>query len=1200
MTERSAVSIKQFSFNTARAKIVSIATDPRNNTLFIMDSDSHSLYRMEKFNIWINDSIEIVPLHKGVSKTSAQISYDWKSRNLYWVDGYYNWVAMQPAFSNDNSMYKVIIRNFTARPEGLTIDPQKGFLFWSEMSKTQRIERCNLLGEDRTVIISKNIGRVYDICTDTDEQRIYWVDGTRHTIETSDYNGQHRRILVRMNSIKFTSINLYEDHLYVASFTSNTVSKVNKHTGEVAMVILVDDGTPVSVEIYDPTIQLPLSTLCPKAKCEHFCVETPGKARCVCKEGYRLDPDGTSCIKENLLTAGLLLGNTTHICHLDIRQITALKEAHRCYTNFTKLRWLVPDTERNMLYYIDEKNEQLTQFSLSTNKSEPLTNSEKNVTGLAYDWINKNVFWAEGSSGNIHVYSVKNKAAGVLYAGRTKPMYIQANPLSGMIYWIEGSKPDYSIIAATMDGKDARVLVNKTALHSPTGLYYSVDNDRLYWINWHTIKTVKSDGSDPKSYLNIMSVLFFGVELMIYEDYAIWTHGRSFINAASIHKSSSVVKLNVTSYGDLTAMAIYDPSMQKIKRGPCDVMNGGCDQICLPTKEGGRVCQCDYGYSLSTNGTSCVTDPIDNNFLVVADHTHGRIYQISLLNKRVTAIDIPEVVKPACVALHKPSNILYWIEIKTGGSRIRKSNIDGSNATEIYSSGMIYPDRIAIDFSTGNLYFTAVSAITMGSYVGVIIPETGEHRQLVTGLFTPRAIALVPDKGIMFWTDHHKHNAHIGRAYMDGSDHKQIVRDDIVWPNGLTVDFKAERLYWADGNLDKIESVDYEGNGRLLVLEQKDSQLVDIVMYNSHLYFTAWNKQKIQKVKLNKNGTGILVDWMSDIAEFGRLDSLDIYPGQEQPVKKSCTLWNGHCSTFCLPVADGNVCGCSDGDELLVRGKICDKASRCPHQVPNVVWEKDCGGFAKQRCNYTCDAGYRKNKDLEIVRCGENTKWQMNGQELCIECPLGFPVRDILYGCSRKVNSTCGYACTVGYIRNPKIPTIKCLPSRKWDHEMSEICIPPNLTKYCKEPILYGSLSPDCSKVAGTVCSFTCDPGYIRKDDNIELVCLDSGKWSYPVTALCTASGSPVTAARKSQKTDNSTLYAGIGGAVAAFVVILVVIILIVVFIFIRKKRRTQVGRYKTHHNVYCEPDKGVVNIGSDVRTSDGGHSNPYANMSET
>ena len=43
--------------------------------------------------------------------------------------------------------------------------------------------------------------------------------------------------------------------------------------------------------------------------------------------------------------------------------------------------------------------------------------------------------------------------------------------------------------------------------------------------------------------------------------------------------------------------------------------------------------------------------------------------------------------------------------------------------------------------------------------------------------------------------------------------------------------------------------------------------------------------RKIHKVRINSDGTGSLVDWMNDIPEFGRLDSIDIYPGQKPPGK---------------------------------------------------------------------------------------------------------------------------------------------------------------------------------------------------------------------------------------------------------------------------------------------------------------------------
>ena len=77
------------------------------------------------------------------------------------------------------------------------------------MIDTPRIERCSLLGDDRTPIVTRGIGRVYDISADLKEKTIYWVDASRHTIESSDYDGRNRRILVRMNSIKFTSITVF-------------------------------------------------------------------------------------------------------------------------------------------------------------------------------------------------------------------------------------------------------------------------------------------------------------------------------------------------------------------------------------------------------------------------------------------------------------------------------------------------------------------------------------------------------------------------------------------------------------------------------------------------------------------------------------------------------------------------------------------------------------------------------------------------------------------------------------------------------------------------------------------------------------------------------------------------------------------------------------------------------------------------------
>lgn len=52
----------------------------------------------------------------------------------------------------------------------------------------------------------------------------------------------------------------------------------------------------------------------------------------------------------------------------------------------------------------------------------------------------------------------------------------------------------------------------------------------------------------------------------------------------------------------------------------------------------------------------------------------------------------------------------------------------------------------------------------------------------------------------MYWTDWGTH-AKIERATLGGNFRMEIVNSSLVWPNGLTLDYEEERLYWADASL---------------------------------------------------------------------------------------------------------------------------------------------------------------------------------------------------------------------------------------------------------------------------------------------------------------------------------------------------------------------------------------------------------------
>jgi len=50
---------------------------------------------------------------------------------------------------------------------------------------------------------------------------------------------------------------------------------------------------------------------------------------------------------------------------------------------------------------------------------------------------------------------------------------------------------------------------------------------------------------------------------------------------------------------------------------------------------------------------------------------------------------------------------------------------------------------------------------------------------------------------LMFWTDW-GNEPYLGCAAMDGSMRKHLATTDVYWPNGLTIDYTTDQIYWID------------------------------------------------------------------------------------------------------------------------------------------------------------------------------------------------------------------------------------------------------------------------------------------------------------------------------------------------------------------------------------------------------------------
>ena len=71
----------------------------------------------------------------------------------------------------------------------------------------------------------------------------------------------------------------------------------------------------------------------------------------------------------------------------------------------------------------------------------------------------------------------------------------------------------------------------------------------------------------------------------------------------------------------------------------------------------------------------------------------------------------------------------------------------------------------------------------------------------------------------MYWTDWGTH-PHIACAGMDGS-HQRVIVDSgsLQWPNGLTIDYAMNKLYWIDAKMNSITYSDLDGSNPVVILQ---------------------------------------------------------------------------------------------------------------------------------------------------------------------------------------------------------------------------------------------------------------------------------------------------------------------------------------------------------------------------------------------
>jgi len=329
------------------------------------------------------------------------------------------------------------------------------------------------------------------------------------------------------------------------------------------------------------------------------------------------------------------------------------------------------------------------------------------------------------------------------------------------------------------------------------------------------------------------------------------------------------------------------------------------------------------------------------------------------------------------IAYDAKNDRVFWTATANHTSRIISSTRNGEDMEEVVT-GLVMPESLAVDYVARNIYYSEPAKDHLGVCSLDAVNGTRWCAVLLRkGVRQPREISLHIPKGLLFFTDWAHEMAKIQRVGMDGTHAEAIVTENLHWPNGITVDAVAQRIYWSDAKHDLLESAKFDGSDRRQTKVTVIKHPFSLAVFEDRLFWSDWDLKKIQSC--NKV-TGQDRDYLfndTKIEPFG----IHIYhPALEPQISNPCE--SHMCSHLCLLAHGGQTftCKCPEGMTLGIDERTCQTILK--ESPPALATDASLPGGKLLSINATSD-------NLEI---SENTVYSTSNKTEDIK-PKRAPVR---------------------------------------------------------------------------------------------------------------------------------------------------------------------------------------------------------------
>ncbi|XP_070561314.1 low-density lipoprotein receptor-related protein 6-like [Ptychodera flava] len=591
------------------------------------------------------------------------------------------------------------------RPRGITVHPFKGYLYWCDLGSNRKIERSTLNGERRETIVSIETHGSYFIQSpsglsiDYAENRLYWTDDGLNTVMSIDLDSplEISEFYPGLRSVLLLPFDLTmdQDFVVVGDFSSTRLWLIDRGNQSITGW-LAFNFHPIGVTYYtewrQQTQQSPCSTN--NGGCDQLCVSDPNGHKCLCSHGYVLDDDGKTCTVDNHQVPGhqILFSTSNSICRLPVTFGHAVVPvSENCFVQDVNATAMDYVYRQDALYVHDQLTGSIRKMTLREGETfVTIVQGVSGVKGIAVDWLGSNLYWTDAQSKAIFVSKLNGLHVTKLITENIEnPRDIAVHSIKKILFWADsGSYP--RIEKSMLSGRDRDVVVADNTT-SPVALTIDYQRDRLYWYDANS-GMMHSTSFDGKSQQPLVAgrVNLFGMD--VFQDHLFWTEpDQNTITDFDLVSNNTV---RIQSMSDSPeALIVFDKTIQTEESGPCDMFNGGCAEICVPTELGaeclcsqpqsascrkvvrcpvdfyggsiapgcdnvnGNICPfiCKNNFSPRLTGTLlcqddgqwdttlwilCKTDIILSDFLLVAD-TQGKIFHIDMQSPSLDYISLP-------------------------------------------------------------------------------------------------------------------------------------------------------------------------------------------------------------------------------------------------------------------------------------------------------------------------------------------------------------------------------------------------------------------------------------------------------------------------------------------------------------------------------------------------------------------------------